>query len=73
MNRLANQQVILIYASAVLAMIVFLPNLLLLDRGVGHLLEHLALIVAGGVFTFSVERLRQMAVDRKYSSVRPQD
>ncbi|MFB5189603.1 hypothetical protein [Alicyclobacillus fastidiosus] len=73
MKRLATQQVLLIYASAILSMLVFLPNLLHLDQGVGHLLEHLALIVAAGVFTFSVERLRQMAVDRKYPGVRPQD
>ncbi|WP_206922372.1 hypothetical protein [Alicyclobacillus suci] len=66
MKQSARQQVLLIYLSAILAMLLFLPNLFRLDTRLGHTLEHIALIVAAGVFTFSVERLRQMSLTRQY-------
>lgn len=49
-----------IYLSALLIALVFLPGLIDSETSIGHLLEHLIMFVAAGVFTYSIERLRHI-------------
>ncbi|WAH37932.1 hypothetical protein [Alicyclobacillus dauci] len=62
MKNLAVRQVWLVYLSAIVVALVFLPGLIDFDKGLLHVGEHFLLFIAAGIFTFSLERLRQMAV-----------
>lgn len=65
MKRSAFQYTVILYLSAAVLAVVFLPGILGDNSRFSHLLEHLLIIASAALFAYAVERLRQMAVDRK--------
>lgn len=57
-----------IYLSTAVLLAVFLPGLLDLDSGIGHAVEHALIVVAAAVFTFSIERLRQVSIGEEITA-----
>lgn len=60
-------RVLLIYISTAVIVLTFLPGTLNMFKGASHVLEHLLLLFAAGVLTYSIERLRQRAHDKQIS------
>ncbi|WP_067625856.1 hypothetical protein [Alicyclobacillus acidiphilus] len=65
MKRSAFQYACLLYLSAAVMAVVFVPGVMSDSKSFSHLLEHLLIIASAALFAYAVERLRQMATSRK--------
>ncbi|TDY51301.1 hypothetical protein C7445_101303 [Alicyclobacillus sacchari] len=57
--------VVMLYLSATVVALVFLPGLINDDGRVSHLIQHLLIIAGTATFAYAAQRLRQLAVQRK--------